>query len=197
VLLLAFGAHRKGFMNPPAQSAAREVSVRQTCGDIEFNFIRERSMTLEHLTCKAECEAAVLRLFAGIDNHDRELWASAFTDNATQGAPGRESSPAHATWALLPENFRPVHIITNMMVTPTGANSADGIALTTAYHIYTTPNDPPVRPMPETPSGVGKIGFGFTKTAAGWRINELRLMLPIFDDGGPTNVEYPERPRRP
>jgi hypothetical protein len=153
-------------------------------------------MTLEELSCKAECQDLALKLFSAIDAHDKTIWDSVVTEDAQQVVPGGAPSPLSDTWEVFPANFVPVHIVTNVIITPTGSDTADGILHTTAYHIYAGPGDGGTRPMPSTPSGVGKMGLGFTRTSAGWRISELRLMLPIFDDGGPTNVDRPNRPPR-
>jgi hypothetical protein len=153
-------------------------------------------MTPEELTCRAECQDLAMKLFEAIDTHDKALWDSALAPDAHQIAPGGANSPLGELWKMFPENFEPVHLVTNLVVTPTGPDTAKGILHSTAYHIYKNPGDPETLLMPETPSGIGRMGLSFTRTSNGWRISVLHGMLPIFDDGGRTNIDRPNRPTK-
>jgi hypothetical protein len=143
----------------------------------------ERVMTLDEVICKLECRELVIKLMRSLDTHDKELWHSVLADDAKRHyGNSKNKDDLHKFWDLLPKGFYPVHLVTNITITPTGPDTAEGVAYGVAYNIFGKEDDPLPRPMPKTPSRVGRTNYTFRKTSAGWRISATEIPPAFIDD---------------
>jgi len=144
-------------------------------------------MTLEELSCKLECQDLIIRYFVMLDSGPRATIPDLlFTEDGTMVGPGNnvaEGAALRERFAQLPKEFVPVHPTMNILITPTGPNTADGTAYVVAYNIFGKVDDVLPRPMPTTPNRVGIVQFQFRNTASGWRISQFKPNVPFIDDG--------------
>lgn len=143
-------------------------------------------MLPEQTSCKLECQDLISQYFIALDSGARDKAAELFTDDGAMVSPRGNVSGQTAIRARLtslPAEFVPVHLITNIVITPTATDSAQGMAYVVAYNMFGKVDDVLPRKMPAAPSRIGTVGFKFRKTAAGWRITEFRPNTPFIDDG--------------
>jgi hypothetical protein len=128
-------------------------------------------MDIESLSCKIECQDTLSRFCAALDG---EGGAEAFlADDVVIVGPEGEAVGADAHHLIKARNSEIVtrHIVTNLLITPTGSCTADGKAYCL---LYTTPRDEAgsiVATMPECPSAAGNFELQFRKTTSGWKIS--------------------------
>ena len=128
-------------------------------------------MDIESLSCKIECQDTLSRFCAALDG---EGGAEAFlADDVVIVGPEGEAVGADAHHLIKARNSEIVtrHIVTNLLITPTGPCTADGKAYCL---LYTTPRDEAgsiVATMPECPSAAGNFELQFRKTTSGWKIS--------------------------
>jgi hypothetical protein len=123
----------------------------------------------EEQSCKLECHDLIVRFFTIIDTGPLASFKDLFTEDGKllRGGAGFDPGPLVTG---RPNNMFPIHLVTNMLVTQTGPETADGEAYVVAYNMKGDPADTLPRKMPQTPNRIGKSIFEFRKTAAGWRI---------------------------
>jgi hypothetical protein len=121
-------------------------------------------MTLEELILKKEVEETILRHARNMDVGDNDAADAGFTADAIMEAPTGETlrvadiprERSHATRAGLKPR-----IITNVVVTPTGPDTAD------AFCYVTLPREK----MPQ-----GEWHYKFVRTEAGWKIAHYKVV---------------------
>ncbi|HWU24932.1 MAG TPA: nuclear transport factor 2 family protein [Rhizomicrobium sp.] len=141
-------------------------------------------MTLDEMTCKLECHDLIVRYFTIIDTGPRSNIKDVFSEDGrimTLGGDGGVD-PVAAFNGLSPE-FVPIHATSNILVTPTGPDTAVGEAYVTAFNMFGKVDDILPRKMPPTPNRIGKILFEFRKTPVGWRIYRFKSGHRFVDDG--------------
>lgn len=143
-------------------------------------------MTPEQVSCKLACQDLIIRYFVSIDSGAGSKAADLFADDGAMVSPRGSASGKDAIRARLaniPAEFVPVHLATNVIITPTGPDTADGRAYVVAYNMFGKIDDVLPRKMPAAPSRIGTIDFKFRKTAEDWRIAEFKPNTPFIDDG--------------
>ena len=142
-------------------------------------------MTLEELFCKQECQDLIVRYFMLLDTGPRSKAVDLFSDDGKMIVPGgpAEGVPPGLLFGNLPQEFVPIHLATNIWITPTGPDTAEASTYVVAYNLFGKVDDALPRKMPPTPSRIGKIDFKFRKTAAGWRISQFKPNAAFIDDG--------------
>lgn len=133
-------------------------------------------MNIEELTCKIECQELISQYFVKLDAGAHDELADLFVDDAVMPRPGGAAEGKAAIrvlFASLPPNFRPVHIGVNQIITQTGPDTADGITYSIVYNMLANEGHSPPLMFPPLPTAIGKIAFGFRKTADGWRISSF------------------------
>src|SRR3974390_2553652 len=111
----------------PAASAAQ--SMRRFWNACRAPRFRECHMSLEELsrkvdelTCRLDCQTAVINFFGALDRKDEALWASTLTDDAKQHSPRHEGGAMdmknHWKMYLSHTDFFPTHILTNIVIIP-------------------------------------------------------------------------------
>lgn len=143
-------------------------------------------MTLEDVSCTLACQALMVRYFTALDGGDRSKVADLFAEDGKMDSPrgGAISGPAiRERLMALPPEFVPVHLAANLLVTPTGPDTADGSAYVVAYNMFGKVDEALPRPMPTNPSRIGTVDFKFRKTASGWRIALFKPNVAFIDDG--------------
>ena len=141
-------------------------------------------MSPEEVVCKLECQDLVSRYFRFLDRGPRSDIGQIFTEDAKMGASG-DFNGIHPTQAFstLPAEFTPTHLATNILITPTGPDTATGEAYCVAYNTFGSPDDVLPRKMPDHPNRIGVVLFKFGKTPDGWRIAEFDVETAAYDDG--------------
>ena len=147
----------------------------------------ELSRKVEELSCRMDCHDLIINFFGALDRRDKALWASTLTDDA------RQHSPRHPNGALLMKDhwamvsaktdFFPTHIITNIVIVPTGPDTAEGNMHGTAWNTFGNSEDKLPRPMLDKPSRIGLTHVKFCKTNKGWRISDFIGNVPYLDCG--------------
>jgi hypothetical protein len=118
-----------------------------------------------------------------LDTHDPDLWDSVLTVDAKRYyANHKNSDQLRGFMKKLPAGFYPVHLLTNIVINQTGPDTAEGTGYGIAYNILGKEDDAIPRPMPATPSRIGKTLYKFRKTADGWKICETRIPPAFIDD---------------
>jgi len=143
-------------------------------------------MNLDELTCKVECQELVARYFILLDRGPRAELPNLFTDDPKFITPDgnvTEGGAVHGLLTHMPENFVPVHLAVNVVITPAGPDAAEGLCYGVAYNMFGKADDVLPRKMPNTPNRIGKIDFRFRKTAKGWRISQFKVNVAFIDDG--------------
>ena len=141
-------------------------------------------MNLDELVCKVECQELIARYFNILDSGPRSEAADLFTQDGRMFVTGDDDgAPPAAMFAALPQEFVPVHLATNVVITSAGPDAAEGIAYAVAYNMFGKADDALPRRMPPTPSRIGKVLFSFKKTPSGWRISTFRPLAAFVDDG--------------
>jgi hypothetical protein len=139
--------------------------------------------TLEDLICKSDCRELIIKMNAALDTQDEALFDSVMTEDARRFYGNeKEGTLLRGFMRKLPAGFFPTHLLNNIMITPTGPDTAEGSCYGTAYNILGRADDALPRPMPATPSRVGKSSFKFRKTADGWRIAATIGKAAFLDD---------------
>ena len=141
-------------------------------------------MNSAELICKVECQELIARYFNILDSGPRTDAVELFTqDGRMFVTDDKEGAPPADMFAALPPQFVPVHLATNVVITPAGPDAAEGIAYAVAYNIFGGADDALPRRMPPTPSRIGRVQFSFKRTPAGWRISAFRPLTAYIDDG--------------
>jgi hypothetical protein len=136
-------------------------------------------MDIESLSCKIECQDILSRFCAALDGAGG---AEAFlADDAVIVGPKGEVVGADAHQMIKARSTEIVtrHIVTNLLITPTGPRTADGKAYCL---LYTTPRDEAgsvVATMPECPSAAGNFELQFRKTSSGWKLSRYHSIAVI------------------
>lgn len=134
-------------------------------------------MNVDELSCKSECDELMARYFVSLDAGERDRLIDLFTDDAAMPRPGGggQGKPAIRELVMsLPANFKPVHLAVNRIVTRTGPDTASGLAYVVTYNMFAKEGETPPLPIPQTPTGIGKINFEFRRTPEGWRITKFQ-----------------------
>jgi len=138
------------------------------------------------MVCVKECTDLITKYFLYLDYGPRSEAPDLFTEDGRQGRVGQShegKEAIRAAFARLPETLSPIHLVTNIMITPQGPEKAVGMAYIVAYNLRADPSEPMPRKMPPTPSRIGKGDFEFRKTADGWRIAAFVPGTAKVDDG--------------
>ena len=139
-------------------------------------------MSDEQLSSKLECQDLLFRFGAALDRGANADAADLFAEGARLGAPDGTFAEGDAVREALmkrPSTLVTRHLVTNLVVTPTGPDTADGIAYVMNYRVMSEDRDNTPHPLPESPGGVGEWRLAFRKTAAGWRLSSLET-VPVF-----------------
>lgn len=134
-------------------------------------------MTIEELECRAACADLLHRFASLLDSGANREAADLFTDDATLTRPDGEYSGS-AIRELMegrPETIITRHMLTNVIVTPQGAESATASAYGLVFRVEGRPDDPLPRAMPEGPTAAGDWNVAFRRTDAGWRMTRWEL----------------------
>jgi hypothetical protein len=121
---------------------------------------------LAALACKLECQDLIIRHGAALDRGDGAAGAALFVEDAkVSSGPGRADISVAEYWARPVEDFtfyRP-RVITNIVITPAGPDTAEGSAYVT---------------MRDVPDMAWR--YEFRKTDLGWRIvNRWEQMITV------------------
>lgn len=155
---------------------------------------------LERLAAAHACERLVVRFHRLTNANEHLAVADLFTDDAVWHQPvmgelhGLTAIRAYLGGKLAGALTR--HVITNIAIDVTDADSATGIAYFTHYHAEV---GGPV-PAPSTnPMSVGRYDDSFVRTAQGWRFAARRAevtfraagfaTLPLYKDGRRLDVK--------
>jgi len=149
--------------------------------------VEELSRKVEELSCRLECQNLLINFFGALDRRDQALWASTLTDDAKQHSPrhpgGALDMKKHWAMVSAKTDFFPTHIITNIVITPTGPDTAEGNMHGTAWNTFGSSTDTLPRPMLDRPSRIGLTKVKFRKTDKGWRISDFIGSAPYLDCG--------------
>ena len=140
-------------------------------------------MTIDDLICKQECHDLVVRYFTLLDTGPRSKAPELFTDDGRMMTTGEEGADPREMFSRLPAEFVPIHLTSNILITPTGPDTAEGETYGVAYNMMGKVDDVLPRAMPQTPNRIGKLLFEFRKTAGGWRIYRFKAGHRFVDDG--------------
>jgi hypothetical protein len=149
--------------------------------------IEELSRKVDELTCRLDCQTAVINFFGALDRKDEALWATTLTDDAKQHSPRHPGGALNMKdhWKMYKSHtdFFPTHILTNFVITPTGPDTAEGRMHGTAWNTKGASTDTLPRPMLDKPSRIGLTLLKFRKTDTGWRISDFIGNPPYLDCG--------------
>jgi hypothetical protein len=109
------------------------------------------------LSCKIECQELIIRHGAALDHGNASEGIALFVEGTKViGGPGRGDISLEQYWDRPVEDFTyySPRIITNIVITPTGTDTAEGIAYVT---------------MRDIPDSLWR--YKFLKTDQGWRIS--------------------------
>ena len=122
-------------------------------------------MSVDDLVCKMDCQELILHHARCLDEGDREGAATSYTDDAQMVGPtGEVLSAAEAGGRLRPDlivALKP-RIVTNLVVTPTGPDTAEAFAYVT---------------LPRAQFPHGEWHYKLRKTADGWRISWFKALV--------------------
>ena len=139
-------------------------------------------MTPDERDCKLECSDLVIRYFTILDTGPRSSIGEIFADDGKMVRGDNLLDPREA-FANVPAEFVPIHLVMNVLISPTGPSTATGEAYVVAYNMRGKVDDTLPRKMPPTPNRIGKMGFDFRKTDKGWRIYRQTPLHHFVDDG--------------
>ena len=149
--------------------------------------LEELSRKVDELSCKLECRELMINFFGALDRRDDVLWASTLTEDAKQHSPRHPNGflAMKDHWAMVKSktDFFPTHIITNVVITQTAPDTAEGRMHGTAWNTYGSAEDQLPRPMLDKPSRIGLTLVKFRKTDKGWRISDFVGPAPYLDCG--------------
>ncbi|MXO60671.1 hypothetical protein GRI89_14090 [Altererythrobacter salegens] len=130
--------------------------------------------TIDDLACKIECSDLLVRLCSALDEGRNQDAAGMFTVDACIHTPGGEvleGSAAHGFLERRPASIATRHIMSNLLVTPTGVGAATATAYILVYRVPRSEGDTLPRVLPGTPQAAGDWSIDLTKTASGWKIS--------------------------
>lgn len=139
-------------------------------------------MTLEDLINKSECHDLLVRLCAAIDSGRTDDLPDFFTEDLTLCPPNGEvitGDEARATLVGRPKTIVTRHLMTNVIITPTGPGAARGEANILIYRVPPVSGGPLI--LPRTPQAAGDWVMDFRKTPSGWRVSRyvgIERMVP-------------------
>jgi hypothetical protein len=138
-------------------------------------------MNLGEIGDKLECQDLLVRFCTALDSGDNAKAAAMLADDAIAVTPTGELSGAAARKMVesRPTAIITRHVMTNQIVTLTGANSASAAAYILVYRVPREPNDVVPRRLPATPQAAGDWKLEFKKTTAGWRISRYEA-VPVM-----------------
>ena len=131
-------------------------------------------VSLDQLAAKADCGDLLYRFASALDRTAHEEAADMFADDGVAVRPdGAELSGQAVREMLLsrPTDIMTVHVLSNLVVTSTGTDTAEGLAYVVAYRAPRPAGQALPLPLPAAPHGVGDWRVQFRRTAAGWRLS--------------------------
>lgn len=140
-------------------------------------------MHLDDLACKTACHDVLVRFCTALDTRDNVAAADLFADDAQMVAPSGDT--VHGTAIRAYFERRPTalitrHIMTNVLVEPTGPDTASARAYILVYRVQRQDPDRLPRAMPSGPQGAGDWVVDLRRTDAGWRISRYEG-VPILE----------------
>jgi hypothetical protein len=140
-------------------------------------------MSLDDLVCKAECADVILNYGAALDRGANSEAADFFADDGVLKRPDGEISGAAIRELLLkrPANVLTRHLLSNVVVRPTGPDTASAIAYIV---IYRAPGEGPLpRALPAGPGGIGEWRTELRRTPEGWRFTRWEATGAMEPEG--------------
>jgi hypothetical protein len=138
-------------------------------------------MNLSEIADKLECQDLLVRLCSALDVGDNTKAATMLAENATVVAPTGPVSGEAARQVFLsrPPTIVTRHVLTNLLVTLTGPDTATADAYIIVYRVPREAQDVPPRRLPATPQAAGDWKIKFKKTVQGWRISHYEA-IPVL-----------------
>jgi len=131
-------------------------------------------VSVDRLVAKDQCRDLLYSFGAALDRAAHAEAADMFAAEATAARPdGLRLSGTAVREMLLnrPTDIMTVHVLSNVLVTLSGDDSAEGSAVVLAYRVPRAPGEQLPLPLPTSPHGVGEWHVRFKRTDAGWRMS--------------------------
>lgn len=138
---------------------------------------------------KIECREVLIQLGVFLDQGDHAQAADLFADDGVLVSPvveGGELAGAElrAFIEARPQEIKSRHVITNILVSPTGSDRADASAYALIYAAETEAGAAPPYELAGSPSGAMDWEVSLVRTDTGWKIKRyaaIPAMLPAAD----------------